>query len=105
MTDYELFTHQELREKWFVQEDEGETPEEKRLLGKVGKVCQEIIIETAQRSSHYQDLEYHAKFAYQLPSKGGDYFRSNLVQVLDRELVFSSHRMNCAVLPVHCPWI
>jgi len=82
LMDYELFPHQELREKWFEQEDEGETPEEKRLLGKVGKVCQEIIIETAQRSSHYQDLEYNAKFTYQLPSKGGDYFRSNLGQVL-----------------------
>ncbi|CDG65835.1 MAG: nucleolar protein 56 [Methanobacterium sp.] len=82
LMDYELFPHSELGEKWFKQEEGEETPEEKRLLEKVGKVCQEIIIETTRRSSHYQDLEYHAKITCQLPSKGGDYFRSNLGQFL-----------------------
>jgi nucleolar protein 56 len=82
LLDYELFPHSELLEKWFQMAEKGISPEEKRFLEKVGKDCDEIIIETSRSSYHYQDLKYNSKFIYQIPSKGGDYLRSNLGEVL-----------------------
>jgi len=83
LMDYELFPHPELLEKWFQMEEKDLTPEEKSLLERVGKGCDEIIIETSRSSYHYQDLKYHSKFTYQIPSKGGDYLRSNLGELLE----------------------
>lgn len=81
--DYELFPHPELLEKWFQMEEKDLTPEEKSLLERVGKGCDEIIMETSRSSYHYQDLKYHSKFTYQVPNKGGDYLRSNLGELLE----------------------
>ena len=82
LLDYELFPHSELLEKWFEMGEKVVTPEEKRFLEKVGKNCDEIIIETSRSSYHYQNLKYNSKFTYQFPSKGGDYLRSNLGEFL-----------------------
>lgn len=82
LLDYELFPHSELLEKWFEMGGKVLTPEEKLFLEKVGKDCDEIIIETSRSSYHYRDLKYNSKFSYQIPSKGGDYLRSNLGEIL-----------------------
>ncbi len=82
LLDYELFPQSELLEKWFLMAEKNLTPEEKRLLEKIGKDCDEIIIETSRSSYHYHDLKYNSKFTYHVPSKGGDYMRSNLGEVL-----------------------
>ena len=82
LLDYELFPQSELLEKWFLMAEKNVTLEEKHLLEKIGKDCDEIIIETSRSSYHYQDLKYNSKFTYHIPSKGGDYLRSNLGEVL-----------------------
>lgn len=84
LLDYELFPHSELLEKWFEMKEKNVTSEEKHLLEKVGKKCDEIIIETSLSSYHYQDLKYNSKFTYHIPSKGGDYLRSNLGELLHK---------------------
>lgn len=82
LLDYELFPHSELLEKWANVQEKAENPEENHLLDKMGKICNEIIIETVKSSYHYRELKYHSKFTYQIHSKGGDYLRSNLGEVL-----------------------
>lgn len=82
LLDYELFPKSELPEKWVKMQEKGLNPEENRLLDKIGKICDEIIIETDKSSYHYRDLKYNPKFTFKTPSKGGDYLRSNLEEIL-----------------------
>lgn len=82
LLDYELFPNSELLEKWAELQEKCENPEENLLLSKIGKKCDEIIIETDKSSYHYRDLKYHSKFTLKIPSKGGNYLRSNLYEVL-----------------------
>lgn len=82
LLDYELFPHSELLEKWTIMQNKPLSPEENRLLDKLGKTYDEIIIETGKGSYHYHDLKYHSKFTFQIPSKGGDYLRSHLEEIL-----------------------
>lgn len=82
LLDYELFPHSELLENWIKMESKRENRFETVLLEKISKEYDEIIIETAKRSHHYQNIKNNSKFTFQIPSKGGDYLRSNLREVL-----------------------
>jgi nucleolar protein 56 len=82
LLDYELFPHSELLEKWVKMQEKDVIHEENCLLEKTGKICDEIIIETGKSSYNYRDFKYHSKFTFQIPSKGGDFLRSNLGEVL-----------------------
>ncbi|NYB51861.1 MAG: ATP-binding protein [Methanobacteriaceae archaeon] len=82
LLDYELFPHAELLEQWRKIENVDKNPYETTFLDRIGKICDEIIIETNKSSYHYQNLKYHHKFTLQIPSKGGDYLRSNLRELL-----------------------
>ncbi len=82
LLDYELFPHSDLLEKWIKLQENGENPDETILLDKMGKKCNEIIIETNKSSYHYQNLKYNSKFTFQIPSKGGDFVRSHLRELL-----------------------
>ncbi|MCC7550799.1 MAG: ATP-binding protein [Methanobacterium sp.] len=82
LLDYELFPPEELMEKWDETQEKDVNPDEKLLLDKVGKLCDEIIIETRKSSYTYSNLKYNSKFTFQIPSKGGDYLRSHLGEVL-----------------------
>lgn len=82
LLDYELFPHSELLENWVKMQEKAENPEENHLLDKMGKTCDEIIIETSKSSHYYGNLKYNSKFTFQIPSKGGDFLRSNLEEVL-----------------------
>ena len=75
LLDYELFPKSQLLEKWFKLQEKEKNPDETILLDKMGKICDEIIIETGKSSYHYQNLKYNSKFTFQIPSKGGDYLR------------------------------
>ena len=82
LLDYELFPNSELLEKWVKMQEKPINAEETHLLDKMGKICDEIIIETGKSSYHYRDLKYHSKFTFKIPSKRGDYLRSNLDEFL-----------------------
>ena len=82
LLDYELFPHSELLENWVKMQEKAENPEENHLLNKMGKTCDEIIIESSKSSHHYGNLKYNSKFTFQIPSKGGDFLRSHLEEVL-----------------------
>ncbi|BDZ66919.1 NOP5/NOP56 family protein [Methanobacterium ferruginis] len=82
LLDYELFPPEELMEKWDETQEKDVNPDEELLLDKVGKSCDEIIIETRKSSYTYSNLKYNSKFTFQIPSKGGDYLRSHLGEVL-----------------------
>jgi nucleolar protein 56 len=82
LLDYELFPHTQLLEKWNEIRKKRANPDETILLDKIGKKCDEIIIEPNKNSYHYKNLKYYSKFTFQTPSKGGDYLRSNLREVL-----------------------
>jgi nucleolar protein 56 len=82
LLDYELFPQSQLLEKWIKNQEARENPDESIFLDKIGKICDEIVIETSKSSYHYQNLKYYSKFTFQIPSKGGDYLRSNLRDVL-----------------------
>jgi nucleolar protein 56 len=82
LLDYELFPPEELLEKWDETQGKDVNPEEELILDKMGKLCDEIIIETGKSSYTYRNLKYNSKFTFQIPSKGGDYLRSHLEEVL-----------------------
>jgi nucleolar protein 56 len=82
LLDYELFPNSDLLKKWVEMQEKSISFEETHLLDKIGKRCDEIIVETDKSSYHYRDLKYHSKLSFKIPSKGGDYLRSNLDEVL-----------------------
>ncbi|MBP1946785.1 NOP5/NOP56 family protein [Methanobacterium petrolearium] len=82
LLDYELFPTSELLEKWNQSQGKIVNPEEEFILNKMGKICDEIVIETGKSSYNYKNLKYNSIFTLQIPSKGGDYLRSHLEEVL-----------------------
>ncbi len=98
LMDYELFPNEELPEKWVKMQEKNEIHEETRLLDKIGKICDEIVIETDKSSHHYRNLKYHRKFTLKIPSKGGDYLRSNMDElILETGFVSSKEDLNIII--------
>ena len=82
LLDYELFPREKLREK-IIKIDAGNlTVEEESLLKRMVNKYDSIVIETILPHSRYKHLKDSFKFEYETPNMAGDFFRSNMEDLL-----------------------
>lgn len=82
LLDYELFPMDQLKEEWMKTQSGDLTVEEKNLLEDMSTNCELIHIENYKNSHKYKNLKIPSKFKLKTPNKGGEYLRSNLIELL-----------------------
>ncbi len=81
LNDYVLFNEEEIVSKIDKISKNLLTEEEIKIIENAPD-CDKIIIETNKRLSDYKNLKNYDKLTIQMPSKGGDFLRENLIDVL-----------------------
>jgi len=84
LLDYELFPSRKLTERLTKIQNDVLTREEESILKRIVKNYDKIIIETNSPQSKYQNLKDNHKFEFRTPNKGGEFLRSNLVDILQK---------------------
>ena len=82
LLDYELFPRSKLTERLTKIQNDVLTREEESILKRIVKNYDKIIIETNSPHSKYQNLKDNHKFEFRTPNNGGEFLRSNMVDVL-----------------------
>lgn len=82
LLDYELFPPSKISSKLLKIREGVLLVEEEALLNRIGKKCENIIIETSKGASHYNNLKNSDKFEFKSPNPGGEHLRDNLSQIL-----------------------
>ncbi|MGA2676401.1 MAG: ATP-binding protein [Methanobacterium sp.] len=82
--DYELFPSSKLTERLTKIQNDVLTREEESILKRIVKNYDKIIIETNSPHSKYQNLKDSHKFEFRTPNNGGEFLRSNMVDVLQK---------------------
>ncbi len=82
LLDYELFPPSKISSRLLKIKEGVLLGEEEALLVRMVKKYDEIIIETSKGISNYKNLKDSEKFKIETPNKGGEYLRSNLVDIL-----------------------
>ena len=82
LLDYELFPREKLREKIEKVDAGNLTIEEESLLKRMVNKYDTVVIETILPHSRYKNLKDSFKFEYETPNKAGNFFRSNMNDLL-----------------------
>jgi nucleolar protein 56 len=82
LLDYELFPLDQLKEKWIKVQSGDLTVQEKKLIKNISKNCELIHIETYKNPHEYKNLKIAPKLKLEMQNNGGDYLRSNLIELL-----------------------
>ena len=82
LLDYELFPMEKLREKIEKIDAGNLTIEEESLLKRMVNRYDTVVIETIIPHSRYRNLKDSFKFEYETPNKAGNFFRSNMNDLL-----------------------
>lgn len=81
LNDYVLYNENEIVSKIYNNMNNLLNDEEINIIENAPE-CDKIIIETNKRLSDYKDLKNYEKIHIQIPSKGGEYLRENMENIL-----------------------
>lgn len=82
LIDYELFPRIKLAERLKSKANGNLTREEESLLKRAVKKHEEVVIETVIPRSKYKNLKDSSKFKFETPNRGGEFLRSNMIEIL-----------------------
>lgn len=82
LLDYELFPKEKLRERIDKINEGNLTIEEESLLKRMVKNHEKVVIETILPHSKYKNLKESVKFEFETPNLAGEFFRSNMENLL-----------------------
>lgn len=80
--DYELFPREKLIERMGKIDAGNLSIEEESLLKRMVNKYDSVVIETSLTQSKYSHLKDSFKFEFEIPHLGGDFFRSNMEEIL-----------------------
>ena len=82
LIDYELFPRSKLAERLTNVQNGNLTKEEESVLKRIVKKHDKVVIETNIPHSRYKNLKDSPKFEFETPNTGGEFLRSNIVEIL-----------------------
>ncbi len=84
LLDYELFPSSKFAERLIKIQNDVLSKEEESILRRIVKNCDKIVIETNISHSKYQNLKDNNKFEFRNPNEGGEFLRSNMVELMEK---------------------